>query len=189
MASRSSAAGLIAGAFALASGVSYLAYLLPIAGRDGAITAWNLLIIPTALYLGARLASHGPIVSASAMTAGVVASLLWAFDYASSGLEPWWIGLAAAWWLGLARLLWDERPRLARFTLILAVAAAADFVLTALDAPMPLYALGGFKIPLTIAWTISVGIILAGRDPRSLRPVAGRPWPVARLRRGSRGHR
>lgn len=160
MASRSSAAGLVAGGFALASGVAYLAYLLPIAGRDGAITAWNLLIIPTALYLGVRLASRGPIISAAAMTAGVVASLLWAFDYDTPGLEPWWIGLAAAWWLGLARLLWDERPRLARFTLILAVATAADFVLTALEAPMPIYALGGFKIPLTIAWTFWVGIIL-----------------------------
>src|SRR5688500_16428368 len=155
-----SAAWLVAGGFALASGVAYLAYLLPIAGRDGAITAWNLLIIPTALYLGAQLASRGPIVSAAAMAAGIVASLLWAFDYDSPGLEPWWIGLAAAWWLGLAGLLWNERRRLARFTLILAVAAAGDFVLTALEAPMPIYALGGFKIPLTIAWTFWVGISL-----------------------------
>jgi len=45
----------VAGAFALASGAAYLAYLLPFEGRDAAITAWNLLIIPTALYLGGRL--------------------------------------------------------------------------------------------------------------------------------------
>lgn len=165
MASRSSAAGLIAGGFALASGVAYLAYLVPSAGRDGAITAWNLLIIPTALYLGVRLAARGPLLSAVSMTAGVGASLLWAFDYDSPRLEPWWIGLAGAWWLGLARLLWDERPRLARFTLILAVATALDFVLTALEAPMPIYALGGFKIPLTIAWTWWVGIVLVRDAP------------------------
>jgi hypothetical protein len=87
--------------FALASGCAYVAYLLPIGGRDWAITAWNLLIIPTALYLGRRAAPGGPLVSAVSMAAGVAAALLWAFAYDSSALEPWWIGLAAAWWLGV----------------------------------------------------------------------------------------
>ena len=123
------------------------------------------MIIPTALYLGGRLASRGPIISASSTAAGVTASLLWAFGYRSPSLEPWWIGLAAAWWLGLGWLLRNERRALGRFTLLLAAATLIDFVLTALDAPWPIYALGGFKGPLTIVWTFWVGLALV-RDPR-----------------------
>jgi hypothetical protein len=155
----------VAGAFAIASGCAYVAYLLPIGGRDWAITAWNLLIIPTALYLGGRAASGGPLVSAVSMAAGVAASLLWAFAYDSPALEPWWIGLAAAWWLGVGWLLRRERRAFGRFTWLLSLAATIDFVLTALNAPMPIYALGGFKIPLTIVWTFWIGLTLV-RDPR-----------------------
>lgn len=155
----------MAGAFALASGFSYVAYLLPFEGRDWAITAWNLLIIPTALYLGGRVASRGPIVSAASMAAGVTASLLWAFAYDSPALEPWWIGLAAGWWLGVGWLLRTERRTLGRFTLLLGLATLIDLVVTALNAPWPIYALGGFKGPLTIAWTFWVGLTLV-RDPR-----------------------
>jgi hypothetical protein len=152
--------GLIAGAFALASGLAYLVYPLPFEGRDRAITAWNLLIIPTAIYLGARLAWRGPIVAAASTAAGVAASLLWAFAYDSSTLEPWWIGLAAAWWLGLGWLMRSEHRALARLTLLLGVATVFDFVVTALNAPMPIYVLGAFKLPLTVAWSLSVGITL-----------------------------
>jgi len=161
----SSADGRVAGAFALASGFAYVAYLLPFAGRDWAITAWNLLIIPTALHLGGRVASAGPLLSAVSMAAGVAASLLWAFAYDSPALEPWWIGLAAAWWLGVGWLVRTERRALGRFTLLLSLATTIDFVLTAVNAPMPIYALGGFKIPLTIVWTFWIGLTLV-RDPR-----------------------
>lgn len=162
-------ARLVAGACALASGVAYLAYLLPWEGRDGAITAWNLLVIPTALYLGVALAHRGRVLAAASVAAGVTASLLWAFRYDSAAIEPWWIGLAAVWWIALAWLLRKEHAALARFTLLLAAATAIDFVLTVLDAPMPIYALGGFKIPLTIAWTLWVGLSLV-RDPAWGRP-------------------
>ena len=157
----------LAGAFALASGVAYLAYLLPTPARDGAITAWNLLIIPTAIYLGVVLAPRGPVVAAASMATGIVASLLWAFDYKSPTLEPVWIGLAAIWWFGVGWLLRLENWRLGWFTLILSVATAIDFVLTALNAPFPMYALGGFKIPLTIVWT------LLGRSRATARTAFG----------------
>jgi hypothetical protein len=49
--------------------------------------------------------------------------------------------------------------------LLLGLATTIDFVLTALNAPMPIYALGGFKIPLMIVWTFWIGLSLA-RDPR-----------------------
>lgn len=162
----------LAGAFALGSGVAYLAYLLPISARDGAISAWNLLIIPTSVYLGVVLAPRGPVVAAASTAAAVVASLLWAFDYKSPTLEPVWIGLAAFWWFAIGWLLRRENPRLGWFTLILSAATAIDFVLTALNAPFPIYALGGFKIPLTIVWTFWVGVALVrGR----LLGDAGRP--------------
>lgn len=157
---------LVAGGFALASGFAYIAYVLVgIRFQDLSIAAWNLLIIPTAIYLGARLASHGAPVSAASAAAGVAASLLWAFAHDVPRLEPWWIGLAAAWWLGVGWLLRTERRMLGLFTLVLGVSAAVDFVLTALNAPMPIYALGGFKIPLTIVWSLWLGLALL-RDPR-----------------------
>jgi hypothetical protein len=161
----SSAAGRAAGALALASGFAYLAYLLPIEGRDRAIMAWNLLIIPTTLYLGGRMASRGRVLAAASMAAGVAAALLWAIAYDSPGLEPWWIGLAAGWWVGVGWLLRTANRPLARLTLLLGLATTVDFVLTALNVPWPIYALGGFKIPLTIVWTFWIGFSIV-RDPR-----------------------
>ncbi len=111
-------------------------------------------------------------MSAASTAAGVAASLLWAFAYGSPGLEPWWIGLAAAWWLGLGWLLVPKRRALGRFTLLLGVAAAIDFVLTALNAPMPIYAIGGLKIPMTIVWSLWAGLSLV-REPR----YDDRTWP------------
>ena len=161
------ALGLAAGGFALASGCAYIAYLLAASQfQDASITAWNLLIIPTALYLGVRLAPHGALLSAASTTAGVTASLLWAFYHRVPSLEPWWIGLAAIWWLGLGWLLRTERRTLGLFTFLLGVSAAVDFVLTALNAPMPIYALGGFKIPLTIIWSLWLGIALLRNGTR-----------------------
>jgi hypothetical protein len=154
-------AGSVAGALAIGSGVAYLAYPFT---SDLAITAWNLLIIPAFVWLGLRTAGAGRLVALGSTAAGVAASLLWAFVYHEPTLETWWIGLAAASWLGFGWLLRRARPRLAAFTVLLGIAAAVDFVLTALNAPFPLYALGGFKLPFTMAWTIWIGWTLV-RDP------------------------
>ena len=156
-------AGRLAGASAVASGVVYLSYVLD-PSAEARITAWNLLIIPPALYLGVLVARRGPIVAAISTTAGVVASLLWAFGSRTPSLEPWWIGLAAVWWLGVGWLLRADRRRLALFTILLGVAAAVDFWLTVVNAPMPIYALGGFKIPFTTIWSVWLGVALL-RDP------------------------
>jgi hypothetical protein len=159
--SLSPAAGRFAGVLAIASGLAYVAYPFT---NDMAITAWNLLIIPAALWLGFRTAPRGRVLAAAATTAGVAASVLWALVYHEPQLEPSWIGLAAAWWLGLGWLLRADRRRLAAFTLLLGVAAAVDFVLTVLNASAPIYALGGFKIPFAIVWTFWFGWTLV-RDP------------------------
>ena len=154
-------AGRVCGALAIGSGVAYLVYPFT---SDVAISAWNLLIIPAFLWLGVRTASHGRLLALASSTAGVAASLLWSFVYHEPTLEPWWIGLAAASWLGFGWLLRHDQPTLARFTIVLGIAAAVDFVLTALNAPFPLYVLGGLKLPLTMIWTFWVGWALV-RDP------------------------
>jgi hypothetical protein len=155
---------IVAGLTAIASGAAYLIYFLSFERLgESLITAWNLLIVPAALYLGAVLAPRGLALVAGATAAGVLASLLWAFEYRSASLEPWWIGLAAIWWLGIGWPLSRERSRLGWFTFVLGVAAGVDFVLTAIDASMPLYALGGFKIPMTMIWSLALGISLLRR--------------------------
>ncbi|HUS20443.1 MAG TPA: hypothetical protein VMZ66_00345, partial [Aeromicrobium sp.] len=156
---------VIAGSLAIASGVAYFAYLLPFEGRDRAITAWNLLIIPAIVYLGGWLASRAPVVASASTAAGVTASLLWALAFRSPTLEPWWIGLAAAGWLGFGWLLLREYRALGRFTLVLGVATIIDLVVTVMNASMPLYLLGAFKLPLTTAWTLWIGLTLV-RDSR-----------------------
>ena len=168
--------GRAAGALALASGAAYIVHLVgPASLREGAIVAWNLAIIPAALWLGWRLRGERPVVVTLATIAGFVASLLWASSFRRAGLEAWWIGLATAWWLGIGVGLLPARRWLGSFTFALGIAAAADFVLTVLNAPMPIYALGGFKIPMTIVWSIWVGVALV-RDP-GLTTRRSRPSP------------
>jgi hypothetical protein len=182
---RPARAGRLAGALAVASGVAHIAYLVLAPDvRDSAVTTWNLLIIPAALWLGWLAARFRRSIAALATAAGVGASLLWAFGYARPDVEPWWIGLAAAWWLGLAVVLLQIRRRLGWFTLALGVAAAVDFVLTVLDAPMPIYALGGFKIPMTSLWSLWAGVALL-RDPM-LRRRTPAATPRPRVAGGNR---
>ncbi len=155
--------GRVAGIFAIVSGLASVALLVSLDRFEWLITAWNLSIIPTALYLGVLLARRSPLIAATATLAGISASILWALGYQHPPLEPWWIGLAALWWAGLGWLLRAERRRLGWFTLLLAGATALDFVLTAAQVPMPIYALGGFKIPLSMIWSFWVGISLIRR--------------------------
>ncbi len=157
---------IAAGACAIASGAAYLLYWPILDQPDWAITTWNLLIIPAALVLGVQVASRGPIVAAVATTAGVASSLLWSVGFENPRLEPWWIGLSAVWWLGVGWLLRDDHPRTGWFTLVLGVAAAVDFVVTALGFGLPLLAVGGFKLPLTTAWSVWIGVLLI-RDATS----------------------
>lgn len=153
--------GRLAGVMAIGSGLAYVAYPFT---NDTAITAWNLLIVPAALWLGVRTAPRDRGLAVASAAAGVAASVLWALASHEPQLEVWWIGLAAAWWLSLGWLLRTDRPRLAAFTMLLGVATVVDFVVTSLDAAGPFMALGGFKIPLAVVWTLWVGWTLV-REP------------------------
>lgn len=154
------ASATLAGVSAIASGMAYLAYWPILARPDWAITAWNLLIIPTALYLGVRLAPRARVLAATATAAGVAASLTWATSFRSPGLEPWWIGLAAVWWLGIGWLLLPSHRATGLLTLALGIATVVDFLVTLLDVGMPLLALAGLKLPLSMVWSFWIGVAL-----------------------------
>lgn len=160
--------GRVAGLSAIAAGICSVVLFVTFERFDQwLIPAWQLLTVPAVIYLGVLLLPRHPSIATIATFAGVAACLLWALAYRDRELEPWWIGLAALSWAGMGWLLLQERPRLGRFTLVLAAATAVDFVLTAAHAPMPLYALGGFKIPLSMVWTFWVGMSLLGRPTRA----------------------
>lgn len=174
---------MTAGLCAVASGLAYLQYFVSGASGDWAITAWNLLIIPAALVLGLRLASRGSLIAAGATAAGIAGSVLWAFDFRTASVEPWWIALAAAWWLGLGWLLRKRHRATAWLTLALGIAATIDLVVTILDAPLPWLAVGGLKLPLTTVWSVWIGVLLirqaAASSGSSTTPKAAGAMAVA----------
>src|SRR5262245_22371570 len=150
---------ILAGLLALASGLAYAAW--PLLGQpDWAITAWNLCLIPVALYLGLLLTPRGPLLAAVSVGAGIGASLLWAVGFRHASAEPWWIGLAAVWWLSLGWLLLPVRRATGVFTILLGVATAVDFVVTALGLGQPWLVLGGLKLPLSTVWSVWIGVLL-----------------------------
>ena len=154
--------GVLAGLCAIASGLAYLAYWPILDQPDWAITAWNLLIIPTALYLGIRLGPRGPVVAAISTAAGIAAALLWATSFRQAALEPWWIGLAAVWWIGIGWLLLPTHRATGILTVTLGVVAALDFFVTLWDIGLPLLAVAGLKLPLSTVWSFWIGVVLIG---------------------------
>jgi hypothetical protein len=164
----------LAGGSAFISGLSAVAVLIVQAfqGQDRSIAGAlsNLLLVPTAVYFWWRL---GPGLALNLSTAcGIASLLLWATHLAIKPmgfLETAWIWLAALWWLGLGTALRPVHPRLGLFTLILALAAVLDAIVSSpgLELPFLLFALlGAWKIPLSFVWAFAVGLTLlrgAGR--------------------------
>lgn len=94
--------GRVAGFFAIASGLSSVALFLTFERFDQRlIPAWNLLMVPAAMYLGVLLLPRNALTASTATLAGAMALTLWALGYHDRSLEPWWIGLAALWWAGV----------------------------------------------------------------------------------------
>lgn len=167
---------IAAGVCAVASAIASVAYVT-LGQPDWAIAAWNLLLLPAAVYLGLRFGARLPLLAAGATAAGIGASLLWAYEFRDAGMEPWWLGLAAAWWIGIGLCMRYEWRWMAALTLALGVAAAVDFVVTLLGLPQPWLALGGLKLPLTTVWSIAIGIVIvreaiAGSPPLAIRAAA-----------------
>lgn len=132
------------------------------------IVAQNLLLIPPAVYLAARLAAVNRLAAWTAGACGVASLLLWAAApiFVLWSLEHVWIALSAAWWLATGWLLVCVRRRFGIFTVVLGVAAALDAAVTAAPG-LPFLAFaapGAWKLPLSLVWVIWLTIELLRRS-------------------------
>jgi hypothetical protein len=135
--------------------------------RIGALlqVSWNLLLLPAALVLHARLEPAAPAWMRLVTLSGIASLLFWAFGSATRTITPVlevsYLLLSAVWWGGLGILLRAERRWFGVFTLLLAAFAAWDAVLTALEpVPWGLYLTAAPKLPLSIVWDFALAWVL-----------------------------
>jgi len=150
------------------------------ASEAALVGAWNVLQLPVAIALWAWLRPRSREVVDLATACGVGALTLWAASAIAPSLAPLeavWIGLSAVWYLGIGAVARRERRFLGVLTIVVGLAAIGDAVVTApemLGSPLPdvlFVALGGWKIPFALAWSLVVGAELAIRPPA--RPARG----------------
>jgi hypothetical protein len=124
---------------------------------------WNLLLLPTALVLWARLQRTGEYALLLFTVAGVGSLFLWALGAATQGtpvLEVTYLLLAGIWWAGVGGVLRREARAVGTFTVILGVFSIWDAILTFFDVPFALYLTAAPKLPLSIVWDFWIGIYL-----------------------------
>lgn len=149
--------------------------------ESGLIVALNLLLVPPALYLMTWLWPVNRILAPAVGACGIASLLLWAAAsvFGLWHLEVVWISLSAIWWIGMGRLMVRVRRRLGIFTMLLGVAAVLDAIVSAIPGlPFVVFALlGGWKLPLSFAWTFWLAIELLRPVPPStpVAPVHGAP--------------
>jgi hypothetical protein len=141
--------GLDAGPPAVGAGVARTGMLL--------MVAWNVLLLPAALVLHQHLETGARMRMRLVSLAGVASLLLWAYGGATrtitTPLEVSYIALSAVWWGGLGWELRAEHRWFGTFTLVLAVFAVWDAVLTGwAGVPFALYLTAAPKLPLSIIW-------------------------------------
>lgn len=166
--------GRVVGAAALAAALAMVGEAVSEArGSDLHVplgTAFNLLLIPAALWLGVTLWRRGRITALVGSLAGLGSLLLWAgaFTFVWFQLEVLWIALSAAWWLALAQLMRRRERRLAILTAVTGLAAVLDATVTGIESvrqmPFLLFVLlGGWKLPLQLIWSAVLGLLLLAR--------------------------
>jgi hypothetical protein len=167
-------AGRLVGAAALAAALAMVGEAVSEArGSDLHVplgAAFNLLLIPPALWLWVTLWPRGRITALVGSLAGLGSLLLWAgaFVFGWFQLEVVWIALSAAWWLALAQLMRRRERRLAILTAVTGLAAVLDATMTGLASVLPLpfllfALLGGWKLPLQLIWSAALGLLLLSR--------------------------
>jgi hypothetical protein len=138
------------------------------------VGAWNVLQLPVAVALWAWLRLRSREVVDITTACGVGSLILWAASAITPSLAPLeavWIGLSAVWYIGIGAVARRERRFLGVLTIVVGLAAIGDAVVTVpemLGSPLPdvlFMALGGWKIPLALAWSLVVGAELAIRPP------------------------
>ena len=125
---------------------------------------WNLLLIPAALRIHQSHHRSKKRFDFVFTVAGVLSLSLWALGgltRVTPHLETVYLVLAAVWLLGIGPSLRPLHPRLAAFTLVVGAFTALDALFTLFE-PMPfaLYVLAAPKLPLSAAWSLSVGASL-----------------------------
>jgi hypothetical protein len=167
-------AGRVVGAAALAAALAMFGQAVSEARGSGLQaplgTAFNLLLIPVALWLGVTLWPRGRITALVGSLAGLGSLLLWAgaFTFGWFQLEVLWIALSAAWWLALAQLMRQRERRLAILTAVTGLAAVLDATVTGIESVRPIpfllfVLLGGWKLPLQLIWSAVLGLLLLAR--------------------------
>jgi len=139
--------------------------------RVGALlmVAWNVLLIPAALVLYARLLEVHPQRVRLATTCGVASLLFWAYGGATHGITPAlevsYLVLSAVWWLGIGTTLWPTSKAFGGLTIALGAFALWDALLTGLEpVPFGLYLTAAPKLPLSILWDFALGYVLVRRS-------------------------
>jgi hypothetical protein len=132
--------------------------------------AFNLLLIPLVLWLWMTLSPRSRVTVVVGSLAGLGSLSLWAgaFVFGWFNLEVLWIALSAVWWLALAQALRQRERRLAILSAVVALAAALDATVTAIELVRELpfstfVLLGGWKLPMQLLWTVAVGLHLLAR--------------------------
>jgi hypothetical protein len=135
--------------------------------RAGALlmVAWNVLLLPAALALHAELSPRAPERMRVATLAGIASLLFWAFGGATHtitpALEVSYIALSAVWWGGVGATILPARRAFGVFTIVLALFAGWDALLTAWEpVPFGLYMTAAPKLPLSIVWDFWLALVL-----------------------------
>jgi hypothetical protein len=161
--------GRLAGAAGLASAGASVAFVATSMSSinspddlDRWTVAWNILLLPVAIWLGVALAIRRPaadrLLAGIASGAGVLSCLLWATTYQRPATEPVWLGLSAVWWSIVGALLVQSgMRRLGAFSLVVGAFAALDSLLTAAGVNGEAYLLAAPKLPIAWAWALLVG--------------------------------
>jgi hypothetical protein len=129
------------------------------------IVAWNVLLIPAAVSLYARLVALAPQRMRVATVCGVASLLLWAYGAATRtitpALEVSYLLLSAVWWTGIGATARHTAKWFGVFTMVLGAFAAWDALLTAFEpVPFSLYVTAAPKLPLSILWDFAVAFVL-----------------------------
>jgi hypothetical protein len=167
----------LAGVSALvAAGLQVALFFANGAGASEAslVGAWNVLQLPVAIALWAWLRPRSHEVVDLATACGVGSLALWATSAIAPSLAPLeavWIGLSAVWFIGIGAVACRDRRSLGVLTVVVGLAAIGDAIVTVpevIGRPLPdvlFMALGGWKIPLALAWSFVVGGELTIRPP------------------------
>jgi hypothetical protein len=127
--------------------------------------AWNLLLIPAAIFFGNRFYPKDETPALFLTICGVVSQMFWAYGGATRGITPMlevtYLFLSGIWWLGSGLMLRGRWKMTGNFTVVVGAFALLDALLSFLE-PVPfwIYALAAPKLPLAIIWNFWIGVFL-----------------------------